>query len=304
MGAAIKLDLTSDVTHLIVGNTNSAKYRYVAKSREDVRVLLPGWLDALRTVWVAGEDVDTPALEQQFRLPTFYHLKICLTGFEDPDRRRYIQETVVQNGAEYHGDLTKSVTHLIAAVPEGKKYEHALQWHMKIVTWEWFEQSYQRGMALDESHYHPTMPVAERGQGAWDRSANTSPKLGKRTRPIDQDGTLNPLRRKLRRSASSRLQNEHRALWAGITAASVRRKKNDEDEWTEGIMNQPDALPTTDRPRQCEETTQVQAPSMEPASRTRGPFSDDSDGIFAGRLVLIWGFDRNKVCIYLHAKPS
>lgn len=83
MGAAIKLDLTSDVTHLIVGDTNSAKYQYVAKAREDVRVLLPGWIHAVQKVWMSGEDVDVRQLEQEWRLPTFYGLKICLTGFDN-----------------------------------------------------------------------------------------------------------------------------------------------------------------------------------------------------------------------------
>lgn len=83
MGATIKLDLTSDVTHLIVGSINSAKYRYVAKAREDVKVLSPEWLEALRTVWMTGDDVDVAALETEYRLPTFYGLKICLTGFDD-----------------------------------------------------------------------------------------------------------------------------------------------------------------------------------------------------------------------------
>jgi hypothetical protein len=56
MGATIKLDLTSDVTHLIVGSIDSAKYRYVAKSRDDVKVLSPAWLEALREVWMSGDD--------------------------------------------------------------------------------------------------------------------------------------------------------------------------------------------------------------------------------------------------------
>lgn len=84
MGATIKLDLTSDVTHLIVGSTDSAKYRYVAKSRDDVKVLLPAWLEALRDIWIKGDDnADLLALEADYRLPTFYGLKICLTGFDN-----------------------------------------------------------------------------------------------------------------------------------------------------------------------------------------------------------------------------
>lgn len=84
MGATIKLDLTSDVTHLVAGNTDSAKYRYVAKLREDVKVLSPSWLEALRDVWMEGEDdMDVAGLEEQYRLPTFHGLKICLTGFDN-----------------------------------------------------------------------------------------------------------------------------------------------------------------------------------------------------------------------------
>lgn len=84
MGATIKLDLTSDVTHLVAGNTDSAKYKYVAKLREDVKVLSPGWLEALREVWMEGDDnMDVAGLEKQYRLPTFFGLKICLTGFDN-----------------------------------------------------------------------------------------------------------------------------------------------------------------------------------------------------------------------------
>lgn len=84
MGATIKLDLTSDVTHLIVGSTDSAKYRYVAKSRDDVKVLSPTWLEALRDVWMQGDDnVDVATLEASHRLPALFGLKICLTGFDN-----------------------------------------------------------------------------------------------------------------------------------------------------------------------------------------------------------------------------
>ncbi|KAI4699971.1 hypothetical protein J4E81_004004 [Alternaria sp. BMP 2799] len=240
MGATIKLDLTSDVTHLIVGSTDSAKYRYVAKSREDVKVLSPEWLEALREVWMTGDDdLDMAALEKEYRMPTLAGLKICLTGFDNPDQRKTIQESVDANGAEYHGDLTKSVTHLIAAAPSGKKYEHALNWRMKIVSLEWLEQSLERGMVLDEALYNPTMPVEERGQGAWDRKLPASPAIGKRTRDAEPSQALNPFRRKLRRSASTKVGSQSDAFWAGITAPSFERPI-DEDEWTEEIVTKPD----------------------------------------------------------------
>lgn len=94
MGAQVKLDLTSDVTHLIVGNTNSAKYRYVAKAREDVKVLFPDWIHAVQKVWMAGEDAQVSELEEQWKLPPFYGLKICLTGFDNRKISINIGETL------------------------------------------------------------------------------------------------------------------------------------------------------------------------------------------------------------------
>ncbi|KAF2681586.1 hypothetical protein K458DRAFT_444484 [Lentithecium fluviatile CBS 122367] len=298
MGATIKLDLTSDVTHLIVGNTGSAKYRYVAKSRADVKVLLPGWLEAMRTEWIKGGDVDVAALEHEYRLPTFYGLRICLTGFDNHEQRKYIQDTVSQNGAEYHGDLTKSVTHLIAATPSGKKYEHAVNWRMKIVTLEWFEQSRERGLALDESYYHPSMPIEERGKGAWVRRQTTPPTVGKRARGAGQTDMANLLRRKLRRSASSRMGSQSEALWAGITSAGLEQNKDEADEWTEPSVAQQEPQPAHAAADEATGLTHGDAvPREDPASRARGPFADELDGIFAGAVVYPHGFDQSKTNI-------
>ncbi|KAI4919962.1 hypothetical protein J4E90_002102 [Alternaria incomplexa] len=313
MGATIKLDLTSDVTHLIVGSTDSAKYRYVAKSREDVKVLSPEWLEALREVWMTGDDdLDMAALEKEYRMPTLAGLRICLTGFDNPDQRKTIQESVDANGAEYHGDLTKSVTHLIAAAPSGKKYEHALNWRMKIVSLEWLEQSLERGMVLDEALYNPTMPVEERGQGAWDRKMPASPAIGKRTRDAEPSQALNPFRRKLRRSASTKVGSQSDAFWAGITAPSFERPI-DEDEWTEEIVTKPDSTRTSTRTHTpasphrhasvhendslIEAHLDDNADSHEPSLPPHANDVSQHDGIFEGRLVCTHGFDAEKTSI-------
>jgi DNA replication regulator DPB11 len=83
MGAEHKLDLTSDVTHLIVGDSNTPKYKYVAKEREDIKILRLEWIEAVRQAWMQGEEVNLEALEEEYRLPTFAGLKMCVTGFED-----------------------------------------------------------------------------------------------------------------------------------------------------------------------------------------------------------------------------
>ncbi|KAF2280661.1 uncharacterized protein EI97DRAFT_453917 [Westerdykella ornata] len=295
MGATIKLDLTSDVTHLIVGKIDSAKYRYVARQREDVKVLAPEWLDALRHIWIGGGHVPVAALEHEYHLPVFHRLKICLTGFDNPEQRRYVQEKAVQNGAEYHGDLTKSVTHLIAALPTGKKYEYARAWNMKVVSWEWFEQSLQRGMALDEAYYDPRMPVEERGQGAWVRRRDISPNLGKRAREPEQLAAINPLKRKLRRSVSSKLGSQSEALWAGITAVGRDRKSAGDEDWDK------DELTNTASPNgSATKEGGAAAPSerISENAALHAPYLDAVDtGIFQGRPILTHGFDSEKTRI-------
>jgi len=83
MGAVHKLDLTSDVTHLIVGNIDTPKYKYTAKERQDIKVLHPAWLEAVRDSWITGGETDVGALENEHELPTFFGLRICVTGFSD-----------------------------------------------------------------------------------------------------------------------------------------------------------------------------------------------------------------------------
>ncbi|RMZ71141.1 BRCT domain [Pyrenophora seminiperda CCB06] len=302
MGATIKLDLTSDVTHLIVGSTDSAKYRYVAKSRDDVKVLSPEWLEALREVWMTGDDnLDLLALEKEYRMPTFFGLKICVTGFDNPEQRRSIQETVDANGGEYHGDLTKYVTHLIAAAPSGKKYECALNWRMKIVSLEWLEQSLERGMVLEEVYFKPTLPVEERGKGAWERRQPTSPTPSKRPRDTEGSQALNPFRRKLRRSASTRFGSQSEALWAGITAPSFE-KQVDEDDWTEDTLAKQDTTrpstrthtPTSPRTPSihqndvhAESHAADPAETLEPSLPPQADSPSQPNGIFQGRITRI-----------------
>lgn len=83
MGAEHKLDLTSDVTHLLVGSTDTPKYQYVAREREDVKVLRPEWVEAVRECWMEDRSLDMNALEAEYRVPALAGLKICITGFDD-----------------------------------------------------------------------------------------------------------------------------------------------------------------------------------------------------------------------------
>jgi len=83
MGAVHKYDLTSDVTHLIVGSVTTTKYQYVANERPDVKVVLPSFVEAVRESWLEGGEPDVAAFEEQHYAPPFFGLRICFTGFED-----------------------------------------------------------------------------------------------------------------------------------------------------------------------------------------------------------------------------
>lgn len=83
MGATHKFDLTTDVTHLIVGEVNTPKYKFVARERADVAVLKPEWIEAVRQAWMQGGDTDIRTLEERYKLSTFGGLLIASTGFEE-----------------------------------------------------------------------------------------------------------------------------------------------------------------------------------------------------------------------------
>lgn len=130
--------------------------------------------------------------------------------------RAQLQETIESHGGTYKGDLTKSVTHLIARVPDGKKYQFAQQWRIKTVGLKWLKDSLERGLILKESLYHPTLPLDEQGKGAWNRKTDDQSHLGKR--PREQDTAIEAPR-KLRRTASARLGSQNDAMWGDIVGA-------------------------------------------------------------------------------------
>lgn len=177
---------------------------------------------------------------------------------------------------------------------------------MKVVSWEWFEQSLLRGMALEEAYFDPKLSVEERGKGAWERRAAPSPTFGKRLRGLDDGPPPNPLKRKLRRSASSRLGSQSQALWAGITAASVNRNVANNDDWNEEDSTNAQPL-EAEAPQRDESIAQDNThPSGEPPQPEAVARQDSwDDGIFQGRIVFTHKFDALKVRSHFsqHSRP-
>lgn len=288
MGAIFLLDLTGDVTHLIVGSITTPKYRYVAKERPDIKVLGNDWVEAVRQMWMEGGVVDVDELENMHRLPTFAGLKVCITGFEDMDQRTYISEILKNNGAEYHPDLTKAVTHLIAAAPKGAKYTHAKSWGLNIVSLRWLDDSIHRGLALEEALYDPVLPVEEQGRDAFRTEPKQRTSLGKRTRESELRGAEEAGKRKLRRTASTRLHGQSQDMWQGISARETGAETSETNVWR-------DESEVGSR----EQSVQPRPSNVKVQVRQSGVFDVTEpevapDGIFSGRYIMIRGFPREK----------
>ncbi|GAQ09828.1 S-M checkpoint control protein rad4 [Aspergillus lentulus] len=300
MGAAHKFDLTSDVTHLLVGEINTAKYKFVARERSDVVVLRPEWVEAVRQSWMQGEDTDIRALEQQYRLPTFMGLAICITGFEDMAYRNYIQDTAVAHGADFRKDLTKSVTHLIARNTEGQKYKFATQWNIKVVTMKWFTDSIERGMVLEETLYHPLLLQEQQGVGAWNRTVPPA-----KEKAVEAESSSNPRPRKLRRIASTKLVDQNEGIWGAIVGAGfenneLRRSTNsqpkNEDVPFSKITRK--ASVVQEAKSFASETTFAEAQGSRQDTSEVRPASNN--GFLDGCFFFIYGFSPKQTSVLRH----
>lgn len=310
-----KYDLTPDCTHLIVGEYDTPKYRHVAKERPDIRPMAVGWVEAVRNLWVQDADIDFDALEREWQLRTFEtgggeptgddgavadrrRLLCCMTGFEDPDLRQQIASRIESNGGAYTGDLTKRVTHLIVHKPEGRKYQAAKNWGVQTVSLEWVDDSIERGMILDEKCYDPVLPKEERGVGAWNRQKpQRASSLGKRLREnsaVQEEG-----RRKLRKTASMKLNSQRDTLWGDILG-----KPQTSESSSVGTPSAAPVKPSAAQPTQ-------------PTQPLGGPKSMDTQGsklssfgvpnhsaIFASCCFFVHGFSAQKTDILVNAVAS
>ncbi|KAK8076595.1 BRCA1 C Terminus domain-containing protein [Apiospora phragmitis] len=309
LGGIHKYDLTPDVTHLIVGDYDTPKYRHVARERPDIKPMAVGWINAVRSLWVEDQDIDFAALEAQWQLKPFEarganpdsphaeerepgRLLVCLTGFDEADRL-YIEETVKANGGEYTGDLSRKVTHLIVCKPEGKKYMAARDWDITTVSLEWLNDSVDRGMILDEACYDPLFPKERQGKGAR-KELKRLPISAKRPR----DGSAAPPeegRRKLRKTASMKLAKGGNNIWGEMIV-----KRSSMDLSRPALDSRAASMSAIDQvaePQQASESSQP-ARSMSSADPTPLP----EGGVFSSCWFFVHGFPTNRsqiVCEHL-----
>jgi DNA replication regulator DPB11 len=72
------------VTHLVIGGSvDTPKYKYVARERPDVKVVLPEFVAAVKESWMQGGGTDVEAIEMAYRAPALKGLIVCVTGIEN-----------------------------------------------------------------------------------------------------------------------------------------------------------------------------------------------------------------------------
>ncbi|KAI5816057.1 hypothetical protein BZA77DRAFT_314276 [Pyronema omphalodes] len=282
MGAEHVLDLTSEVTHLICGELFSPKYRYVAKNREDVKVMSTKWINAIYKAWIAGDDIDTSYFEKKYRFPILYGLNISVTGIPDVFERERISEICQSESATYSPDLTGDVNILIAAAPTGKKYQFARQRNIKVVVPQWLSDSMERGMALDESLYDPRLPPDQIGKNA------------KPTKSVQAEVIAGAGKRKVRKSTQDKLGGQSQSLWDDIMGQAVSAKPAKQDEWADtknaSMDVEEDAVP--EKRRGSSDAQRLQSGEVTPHSPTK---KRKSGGMFVNTCFWMWGFDTGQM---------
>ena len=211
---------------------------------------------------------------------------------------------IIQNGAEYSGHLVKEVSHLVASKPDGEKYRHAHMWGLKVVSLEWLVDSVERGMALDETLYDPKLPREERGKNAWTRDVQPTASVGKRSRPeapVPADAMAG--RRKLRRTASTKLQSQNSGIWTDIMGGDLGWKQNA----TETRPGSPKAETSSTGVISMVKDNVISVGQRALYSKGNGALQEtdrdeavptldtENDGLFASRRFYLHGFNEKKV---------
>lgn len=132
------------------------------------------------------------------------------------NERQRIIDTIQSNGGDYTGDLSRHVTHLIVNKPEGKKYLAARNWGLHVVGLRWVYDCVERGMILDEKVYDPLLPEEDLGKGAWNKRASASRRISLGKRQRDAATKQEQGRRKLRKTASLKLNSQRENMWGEI----------------------------------------------------------------------------------------
>ncbi|KAK7403104.1 protein kinase activating protein dpb11 [Neonectria punicea] len=299
LGGIHKYDLTPDVTHLVVGDYDTPKYRHVARERPDIKAMDITWIEAMSELWKNDDDMNYAALESQYQLKplekrgfdiskepiTRESLLICLTGFGD--QREAIAQRITAAGGLYTGDLTRKCTHLIVNKPEGKKFVAAKAWGIYAVTLAWLNQTLDRGMILEESKFDPALPLEEQGKGAWVKKDPSRAAWGKRSRSA-MANRIDDGPRKLRKTASMKLNFQRNNLWGDIFGRATSREHS--------FAHEEENLPVDGLESRQEQEPQPR-PKPQPQPEPTIPVLQEPQGVFANCYFYVHGFTSQRTSV-------
>ncbi|EGG04720.1 uncharacterized protein MELLADRAFT_78268 [Melampsora larici-populina 98AG31] len=132
----------------------------------NIKIMLPMWLEALYSSFTEGDNVDFKNITQRYAMKPFQSLKFSITGSTSTPRTHFIQ-LAEDNGASVSLNLDIDCTHLIVLasseasadvdstlfnldkVQAARKTDASI----KIVWQEWLEDSAARGGCLSETLY-------------------------------------------------------------------------------------------------------------------------------------------------------
>lgn len=164
----------------------------------------------------------------------------------------------------------------------------AKRWNLQIVALKWVEDSIERGMILDEAFYDPTLSPEDIGKGAWTkRELRPKPRA---KRPRDPATNANNPRRKLRKTASMKLNSQRDNMWGEILGQQPSVDQTvpcQTDEPTQPLPNDSMLRPPTES---------VPPHVSHIADSFTGPGTRD-DNLFASCHFSTFGFQADRVTV-------
>eukprot|EP00301_Raphidiophrys_heterophryoidea_P023767 c7521_g1_i1.p1 GENE.c7521_g1_i1~~c7521_g1_i1.p1 ORF type:complete len:394 (+),score=87.45 c7521_g1_i1:456-1637(+) len=154
MGGRYQGHLDRKVTVLVVAQAGTDKFRFA--QNEQIKMVTEQWV---RDCFINRQRM----LLNSYFPPLFIGLKFCATQIQ-AGVRAFIEDEATKRGGEYTADLRKDHnTHLIAVRPEGRKFEFAHRWRMKVVSPKWFFECLELDEFVEETEFSipmPPIPVA------------------------------------------------------------------------------------------------------------------------------------------------
>ncbi|KAI5119449.1 hypothetical protein M0805_008386 [Coniferiporia weirii] len=177
LGAQTSSDLTDRVTHLICEGPGSAKYTYCVE--HGIPIMQPSWINDSYVKWLSGESVDVDTSIDGHSLPVFRSVTLCLTAFDDVQKRKRIRRVFEKHGGTYVDTLGKGsrLTHLLCGPDRNGKIDERgftpkMQYVEKanksnpektVMVWEeWLWDCIEFNGILDEKDYLIANPQPQR----------------------------------------------------------------------------------------------------------------------------------------------